>query len=84
MIFCLDINQKIEGACVSNDNDFAAAKNICNQIGGAVLEVLGEQREFTVQSLIDVLKEAGQDGYHDDQEREKAIERAIRLLEKFT
>lgn len=44
-------------------NEFVEGKAICNEIGGAVLEVLGDKREFAVQSLIDVLQEAQQDGH---------------------
>lgn len=39
-------------------NDFSEAKVICNEIGGAVLEVLGRKRALSVQSLIDIIEEA--------------------------
>lgn len=37
-------------------NDFSEAKAICNEIGGAVLEVLGRKRALSVQSLIDIIR----------------------------
>jgi len=44
---------------MSEQNEHAEGKAICNEIGGAVLEVLGRKSEFAVQSLIDVLKAEG-------------------------
>ncbi|KJV25488.1 hypothetical protein VH86_16645 [Pantoea sp. BL1] len=68
---------------MSQPNEYAAGKAICNEIGGAVLEVLSRKNEFAVQSLIDVLQEAQQDGHHYDVERELGMEMAIRILQKF-
>lgn len=68
---------------MSEKNQFAEGKAICNEIGNAVLEVLGNQREFAVLSLIDVLQEAQQDGQSYGEGREKDMERAIRILQKF-
>ena len=64
-------------------NEFAEGKAMCHEIGGTVLEVLGDKREFAVQSLIDVLQEAQQDGHSYGEEREKGMELAIRILQKF-
>jgi len=74
---------KFLGGAMSNDNYLAESKNLCNEIGGAVLEVLGQKRDFTVQSLIDVLQEAENDNHSYGEEREKAMEMAIKLLQKL-
>lgn len=68
---------------MSEKNEFAEGKVICNEIGGAVLEVLGQKREFSVKSLINVLQEAQQDGHNYDEDREKGMELAIKILQKF-
>ncbi len=68
---------------MSNDNYLAESKNLCNEIGGAVLEALGQKREFSVQSLIDILQEAENDNLSYGEERKEAMEKAIRLLQKF-
>lgn len=68
---------------MAEQNEYAEGKAICNEIGGAVLEVLGRKSEFAVQSLIDVLQEAQSDGHHYDAEREQGMEMAIRVLQKF-
>ncbi len=69
---------------MSEKDEFSEAKAICNEIGGAVLEVLAHKREFAVQSLIDIMQEAQHDGHSYGEEREKGMERAIRILQKFT
>lgn len=68
---------------MSDKNEFAEGEAICNEIGGAILEVLGDKREFAVQSLIDVLQDAQHDGHSYGEEREKGMEQAIRILQKF-
>lgn len=68
---------------MSDKNEFAEGKAICNEIGGAVLEVLGNKREFAVQSLIDFMQNAQHDGNNYGEEREKGMELAIRILQKF-
>lgn len=70
---------------MSEQNEHAEGKAICNEIGGAVLEVLGRKSEFAVQSLIDVLQDAQRDCHHYDaeREREQGMEMAIRILQKF-
>jgi len=48
-----------------------------------ILEVLVQKREFAVQSLIDMLHETKHDGHSYDKERDKGMERAIKILQKF-
>ncbi|WP_277753475.1 hypothetical protein [Rosenbergiella epipactidis] len=36
----------------------SAGQNLCNEIGGAVLTVLGNQQPLTVQALIDCMQQA--------------------------
>ena len=66
-----------------HQNEFAEGKAICNEIGGAVLEILGRKQELTVQSLIEVIQEAQQDGQSYGDEREQGMELALRILQKF-
>lgn len=66
-----------------NKNEFAEGQTICNEIGAAVLEVLGDKRGFAVQSLINVLQDAQHDRHSYDEESEKGIGLAIRILQKF-
>ena len=68
---------------MSEKNDFAEGKAICNEIGGAVLEVLARGREFSVQSLIDLMQESQIDGHNYGKERDQGMEIAIRILRKF-
>lgn len=68
---------------MSEKNEFAEGKAICNEIGGAVLDILSHKREFAVQSIIDVLQEAQQDVHNYDEEREKGMKLAIKILQKF-
>lgn len=68
---------------MSEKNECVEGKAICNEIGGAVLEVLGHKHEFAVQSLIDVLQEAQQDVHNYGEEREKGMKLAIKILQKF-
>lgn len=68
---------------MSKQNEFAEGKAICNEIGGAVLEILARKQELAVQSLIDVLQEAQKDEHCYGAEREEGMERAIRILQKF-
>lgn len=65
------------------EDEFAQGKVICNEIGGAVLEVLGQKREFSVQSLIDIMQEAKKDGYDYGFEREQGMELAMNILKKL-
>lgn len=65
------------------EDEFAQGKAICNEIGGAVLEVLGQKREFSVQSLIDIMQEAKKDGHDYGLEREQGMELAINILKKL-
>ena len=68
---------------MSEMDEFAEAKAICNEISGAVLEVLANKRGFAVQSLIDIMLEAQHDGHSYEEEREKGMEQAIMILQKF-
>lgn len=67
-----------------SQNELDEGKAICNEIGGAVLTILGEKRKFSVQSLIDIMQEAQKDSHDYGREREKGMESAIRILQKFT
>lgn len=68
---------------VTSDEDMAEARAICNEIGGAVLTVLGEKRAFTVESLITTLKRMKASDYDYGKERTQAAERAQFILGKF-
>lgn len=68
---------------MSVKGDFVKGEAICNETGGVVPEVPGRKHEFVVQSLIDVLHKAQQDTEGFEDEREKGIEQAIRILQKF-
>ncbi|EEY3113186.1 hypothetical protein HF234_003213 [Salmonella enterica] len=68
---------------MSQKNEFTEARVICNEIGGAVLEILAQKRELSVQSLIDVI-EMGMSGnitYTSD--RKQGMKRAVNILKKF-
>ena len=41
---------------MSQQDEFTEGKAICNEIGAAVLTVLGEKREFTIQTLVKVMQ----------------------------
>ncbi|EAV3689979.1 hypothetical protein E2W85_23590 [Salmonella enterica] len=64
-------------------NDFSEAKAICNEIGGAVLEVLGRKRALSAQSLIDIIEEARAGNFIYTVERKQGMERAVYILKKF-
>ncbi|WP_294909374.1 hypothetical protein [Tatumella sp. UBA2305] len=68
---------------MSKEDDFTAAKAICNEIGGAVLELLGDGQSLSVEGLVTVMQQAQQDGHSYGEQREEAMLRAIRLLQKF-
>lgn len=68
---------------MTQQNDFSEAKAICNEIGGAVLEVLGRKRALSVQSLIDIIEEARAGNYIYTVERKQGMERAVYILKKF-
>lgn len=58
---------------MSEKSEYIEVKVICNGSGSTVLEVLGHKREFAVQSLINVLQEAQQDGHNYGEDREKGM-----------
>ncbi|EEF7938175.1 hypothetical protein ACOIPX_003761 [Salmonella enterica] len=68
---------------MSQQNDFTEARAICNEIGGAVLEVLAQKRELSVQSLIDVIEKGMRGNFTYISGREQGIERAVNILKRF-
>lgn len=68
---------------MSQADDFTEAKALCNEIGGAVLELLGDGRELSVQGLISILQGAQNDDHDYGELRDETMIRAIRLLQKF-
>ena len=63
---------------------YSDGQNLCNEIGGAVLTVLGNQQPFTVQALINCLQQALSDAYDYGESREQGMTQAIAILTKFT
>lgn len=68
---------------MSQQNDFTEARAICNEIGGAVLEVLAQKRELSVQSLIDVIEKGMRGNFTYTSNREQGMERAVNILKRF-
>lgn len=68
---------------MSQQNDFTEARAICNEIGGAVLEVLAQKRELSVQSLIDVIEKGIRGNFTYTSDREQGMERAVNILKRF-
>ncbi|EGY9635869.1 hypothetical protein JEF38_004823 [Salmonella enterica subsp. enterica serovar Rough O:c:z] len=68
---------------MSQQNDFMEARAICNEIGGAVLEVLAQKRELSVQSLIDVIEKGMRGNFTYTSDREQGMERAVNILKRF-
>lgn len=68
---------------MSQQNDFTEARAICNEIGGAVLEVLAQKRELSVQSLIDVIEKGMSGNFTYTSDREQGMERAVNILKRF-
>jgi len=64
--------------------EYSDGQNLCNEIGGAVLTVLGQQQPFTVQALIDCLRQAQCDAHDYGKSREQGMAMAIAVLAKFT
>ncbi|ELC2816052.1 hypothetical protein RIX35_005275 [Salmonella enterica] len=69
---------------MSQQNDFTEARAICNEIGGAVLEILAQKRELSVQSLIDVIEKGMRGNFTFTSDREQGMERAVNILKRFT
>ena len=55
----------------------------CDLTGIAVLASLGEQRAFTLETLIDILQEAQRSGAALGAEREHSMELAVNILASF-
>lgn len=68
---------------MSQQNDFTEARAICNEIGGAVLEVLAQKRELSVQSLIDVIEKGMRGNFTYTSDREQGMKRAVNILKRF-
>mgnify|MGYP004709593737 CR=1 FL=1 len=68
---------------MSQTDDSAAAKALCHEIGGAVPELLAVGKHLSVQGLVAVLQQAQSDEHHYGEQRDEAMVRAIRLLQKF-
>jgi len=62
---------------------YSDGQNLCNEIGGAVLTVLGSQQPLTVQALIDCMQQAQRDAYDYGECREQGMALAIAILTKF-
>lgn len=67
---------------MSQQDEFTEGKAICNEIGAAVLTVLGEKREFTIQTLVKVMQASREIGVGD--ERDRALKLAENILKKFS
>lgn len=68
---------------MSQQNEFTEARAICNEIGGAVLEVLAQKRELSVQSLIDVIEKGMGGNFTYTSDRVQGMERAVNILKRF-
>ncbi|WP_072932049.1 hypothetical protein [Nissabacter archeti] len=64
-------------------DEFTEAQAICTEIGIAVLASLGEQRAFTLETLIDILQEVQEGGTRLGTEREHSMGLAIQILASF-
>lgn len=68
---------------MSQKNEFTEARVICNEIGGAVLEILAQKRELSVQSLIDVIEKGMSGNFTYTSDRVQGMERAVNILKRF-
>lgn len=68
---------------MSQKNEFTEARAICNEIGGAVLEILAQKRELSVQSLIDVIEKGMSENVIYTSDREQGMKRAVNILKRF-
>ncbi|ECZ0253925.1 hypothetical protein F7769_15785 [Salmonella enterica subsp. diarizonae] len=68
---------------MSQKNEFTEAKDICNEIGGAVLEILAQKCELSVQSLIDVIEKGMSGNVTYTSDREQGMKRAVNILKRF-
>ncbi|EEX0039588.1 hypothetical protein HHZ40_000120 [Salmonella enterica] len=68
---------------MSQKNEFTEARVICNEIGGAVLEILAQKRELSVQSLIDVIEKGMSGNFTYTSDRVQGMEWAVNILKRF-
>ncbi|EOV0239493.1 hypothetical protein ACOIP5_005309 [Salmonella enterica] len=68
---------------MSQKNEFTEARAICNEIGGAVLEILAQKRELSVQSLIDVIEKGMSGNITYTSDRKQGMKRAVNILKRF-
>ncbi|EAO8184449.1 TPA: hypothetical protein ACS50C_005026 [Salmonella enterica] len=68
---------------MSQKNEFTEARAICNEIGGAVLEILAQKRELSVQSLIDVIEKGMSGNFTYTSDRVQGMEWAVNILKRF-
>ncbi|EHC9819183.1 hypothetical protein JYZ60_003565 [Salmonella enterica subsp. enterica serovar Newport] len=68
---------------MSQQNEFTEATAICNEIGGAVLGILAQKRDLSVQSLIDVIEDGLSGNFTYTSEREQGMEWAVNILKRF-
>ncbi len=67
---------------MSQQDQFSEGKAICHEIGAAVLTALGEKREFTIQTLMNVMQASRENGV--ENERICAIKLAENILKRFS
>lgn len=68
---------------MSKKNEFNEARAICNEIGGAVLEILAQKRELSVQSLIDVIEKGMSENITYTSDRKQGMKWAVNILKRF-
>lgn len=68
---------------MSQKNEFTEARAICNEIGGAVLEIFAQKRELSVQSLIDVIEKGMSGNFTYTSDRVQGMEWAVNILKRF-
>ncbi|EOV0239559.1 hypothetical protein ACOIP5_005641 [Salmonella enterica] len=65
---------------MSQKNEFTEARAICNEIGGAVLEILAQ---LSVQSLIDVIEKGMSGNITYTSDRKQGMKWAVNILKRF-
>jgi hypothetical protein len=63
-------------------DQFSEGKAICYEIGAAVLTALGEKREFTIQTLVNVMQASRENGV--ENKRIGTIKLAENILNRFS
>lgn len=66
-----------------HQDEFAEARAVCTEIGIAVLASFGERRDFTLESLIDILQTVQGSDARLGLERKHTIDLAIKILASF-